>query len=890
MGPHVSRRNWYLLTNSLVLLWIALAIVATIIHRFVEQPLWLMVHVPLLGAATAAILIWSQHFADTLLRRRGPSGRLGLGVRLALHTVGAGLVIAGMLGAGLLLTLAGALLVGCAIVLHAVILMLQIRGALPTRFAPMVWFAVAASIVFLAGIAAGIAMVLAVDPALLERLAMSHLVLGVFGWIGLTALGVLSLLWPTVLRTQLGEGAGASVRFALPVLLAGLVIAAAGPLLGIPAVLALGVLVWLVGAGRLAVEGWREARAAPPQTFAAWSLAAAFGWAVLSAAALGGAALLAEDWASLGDDTLIVLGPLGAGFVVQLVIGALSHLVPVVLIGSPSSAAAAAAVLERGAAFRVFAFNGAIALYVLPMPSIVRVLLAALAAGVVTAFVALATRAIVVGRRALRAELAAGPSGRAARIAARRAQPAQPKPRRVGGVTAAFTVLALCVAGGVAADPVAAGISAVAPGAGVEASGQVTRVTVQVTGMRFDTGVIEVPYGNRLEVTFENTGTDVHDLTFENGARTQRLAPGESETIDVGVIGVDMAGWCTVAGHRQMGMELAVVVTGAPEGGGEASTGGGGGSAGGHAGGHEGSGAGDAAADIDWQREPAAGFTAWPALLAPAPEATVHAITLRAEETIEEVAPGITQARWTFGGSAPGPTLRGKIGDVFEITLINDGTIGHSIDFHAGALAPDEPMRTIAPGESLVYRFTATRAGIWMYHCSTMPMSMHIANGMFGAVIIDPPDLAPVAAEYVLVQGEVYLGAQGDVADAEKIAQERADLVAFNGYADQYLHQPLTANAGERIRVWVLDAGPNKPSSFHVSGGQFDTVYVEGAYTLRPDGPGGSQALGLQPAQGGFVELVFPEAGHYPFVTHRMSDAEKGARGVFEVGEAGTNG
>ena len=149
----------------------------------------------------------------------------------------------------------------------------------------------------------------------------------------------------------------------------------------------------------------------------------------------------------------------------------------------------------------------------------------------------------------------------------------------------------------------------------------------------------------------------------------------------------------------------------------------------------------------------------------------------RVTEVPLEVAPGVWQRRWTFNGQGVGPTLRGRVGDVFEITLINDGTMGHSVDFHAGAVAPDEPMRTIAPGETLSYRFTAQRAGIWMYHCSTMPMSMHIANGMFGAVIIDPPDLPKVDKEYFLVQSEMYLGPQGEPADAAKIAQERDDLV-----------------------------------------------------------------------------------------------------------------
>lgn len=104
----------------------------------------------------------------------------------------------------------------------------------------------------------------------------------------------------------------------------------------------------------------------------------------------------------------------------------------------------------------------------------------------------------------------------------------------------------------------------------------------------------------------------------------------------------------------------------------------------------------------------------------------------------------------------------------------------------------------------------------------------------------------------------------------------------FNGYANQYDHTPLPARVGERVRVWVLDAGPNRPSSFHVVGGQFDATYSEGAYLLQP-GAGDAQTLGLQAAQGGFVELTFPEPGDYPFVSHIMVDAERGAHGSFRV-------
>ena len=125
--------------------------------------------------------------------------------------------------------------------------------------------------------------------------------------------------------------------------------------------------------------------------------------------------------------------------------------------------------------------------------------------------------------------------------------------------------------------------------------------------------------------------------------------------------------------------------------------------------------------------------------------------------------------------------------------------------------------------------------------------------------------------------------------DAAKIAARRPDFVTFNGIANQYDQFPLAAEVGERVRIWAVVTGPNVPSSLHVVGGQFDTVYAEGGYHLQrgTDGfghtGGGSQALALQPAQGGFVELTFPEAGHYPVVSHIMSDAESGAHGIVRV-------
>jgi nitrite reductase (NO-forming) len=222
--------------------------------------------------------------------------------------------------------------------------------------------------------------------------------------------------------------------------------------------------------------------------------------------------------------------------------------------------------------------------------------------------------------------------------------------------------------------------------------------------------------------------------------------------------------------------------------------------------------------------------------------------------------------------------------------LTNRGDLGHSIDFHASRVAWDDEMRTIAPGESLVYEFTAEHTGVFMYHCGTPPTLHHIGNGMYGVIIVEPEDLAPVDQEFVLVQSELYLGPQGEPGDYGAMVADDWDAVVFNGYHNQYRHEPIAVDAGDRYRVWVLDAGPSENSAFHIVGTIFDTVWKEGAYLLRPDGTnGGSQVLDLQPAQGGFVEFSFAEDGLYPFVTHKFSNTTKGALGFFAVGDADTS-
>ncbi|WP_432135266.1 multicopper oxidase domain-containing protein [Streptomyces sp. bgisy154] len=888
-----ARAHWHLGVNAIVVVWLALFAAAATGHHFLPRSFWLLVHLLLLGAVTNAVVIWSGHFAASVLRLPEADRGTPAALRLACLNAGAVTVIGGMLVERWPVVLVGACLVAAAATAHAVWLVRLLRRALPGRFSMTVRYYTAASALLPAGAALGVLMArggLAGD--LSDRMLVAHEMINLLGWVGLTVAGTLVTLWPTMLRTRVADGAERAARTALPVLLAGLSAAVAGALLAPPALAAPGVAGYAAG---LVIAGgpWlREARAKTPNSFAAWSVAAGCLWLAGSLAALTGLLVSTTSWPAVAERMHQLTAPLAAGWIAQVLLGALSFLVPVVLGGGPTAVRAATAGLARAWPARLAVTNAALLLCVLPVPSAVRVACSLLLLVVLLHFLVLLVLTVVSGVRRRRAA-ARGDAG--APPAPAHAE-GRPGPHRVlGGVASGLAAVVLAVAGGGALDvrslPVAERSAATrADGGGVTPTGRTTTVDVTIRAMRFSPATVDVPAGNRLVVRLRNGGTDTHDLVLETGARTGRLGPGEQGTLDAGVVGRHLSGWCSVIGHRRSGMVFSVRVTHA-EGSGTARDGTGSGTTG--AAPHEHTAgtpaAGDSAAEaFDPMAEPADGFTARDAALPPAAEGPgprLHRRTLTVEEVRAEVAPGVRQTLWTFGGTAPGPVLRGRVGDTFEITLVNDGTIGHSIDFHAGALAPDGPMRTVQPGQSLTYRFRATRSGVWMYHCATMPMSLHIANGMFGAVIIDPPGLPRVDREFVLVQSEFYLGAQNGTADAGKVSTKQPDIVAFNGYANQYDHAPLTARAGERVRVWVLAAGPNLSSVFHVVGGQFDTVFREGAYALRPSGAerGGAQVLDLAPASGGFVELSFPEAGSYPFVTHVMTDAERGAHGVFRV-------
>ena len=897
--PLSERTTWHLWANSPMVFWLLSLLVVAVAHRWIAASAWLLVHLLLLGAITNAIVVWSQHFTDALLRRRiEPGSRRWQIIRLVALNLGVITVVTGMVVTHWLTTLVGAVVVGLAVAAHGTALWWQSRSALAPRFGVAVWFYVAAAWLLPFGAGFGATLAYGVPGGMQNRFTLVHAGLNLLGFVGLTVVGTLVTLWPTMLRTKMAEGTLPAARRALALLLGGLGTGIAGLLVGVQLLAAAGVLLYLAGLGSIWVPLIRAARKRPPATFSTWSAGAAMIWLTGAVTTLAGILAFSPSWESVATRVGMLTPVLTAGFAAQLLLGALTYLAPVVVGGGPAAIRTATAMLERGAVLRVILANGGLVLFLLPAPSIVHVLASSLVLGVYVSFLPLLVLAVRGALRARGAARSTAPRPRPAAVlpADDGAAPSRPKPpveavtgpRRTGLAVAAVSILALVAAAGVAADPLALGSGGTASAGAVVATGETTVVQVETRDMRFFPDNIEVPAGNTLVLEISNVDSDVHDLALDTGHNSGRIAPGETVTLDVGVVGRTIDGWCTVVGHRQMGMVLQIHAIGgdAPpvadgeepalpgasssdhtEQSGGANTGTG------------------AAADLDFMREPEAGFEAHPAELPPAGSETHHEVTMTVSEIELEVAAGVRQKLWTFNGTAPGPTLRGKVGDTFDITLINDGTIGHSIDFHAGSLAPDQPMRTIPPGEQLTYRFTATMSGIWMYHCGTMPMTAHIANGMFGAVVIDPPNLPEVDHEYLLVQSEFYLGGQGEAVDFDKLAADSPDIVAFNGYANQYDFQPLPARVGERVRFWVLPVGPNRGTSFHIVGGQFDTVFSEGAYQLRPGNAeaGGSQALGLTTAQGGFVELAFPEAGKYPMVSHVMIDAERGAHGFVQV-------
>ena len=290
--------------------------------------------------------------------------------------------------------------------------------------------------------------------------------------------------------------------------------------------------------------------------------------------------------------------------------------------------------------------------------------------------------------------------------------------------------------------------------------------------------------------------------------------------------------------------------------------------------------------------------------LKPLDPAPVKEVRLDTTHKMIEIAPGVKFSAWTFGDYVPGPTIRAKVGDKIRFSMTNRSDepvpgiqltaapMMHSMDFHAAMVSPQDKYRSIAPGQTISFDFTLNYPGVFMYHCGTPMILEHIASGMYGALIVEPREGYPtkVEREYVVIQSEFYAkpdpgkrkidGQPVFVLDSENLRKAAPNYTVFNGVHNGMVKKPLKAKPGERVRLFVLNVGPSKTSSFHVVGTIFDRVWIDG----NPDNQfRGMQTVLLGSSNSAIVEFIIPEAGQYIMVDHHFANASQGALGLIDA-------
>ncbi len=275
-----------------------------------------------------------------------------------------------------------------------------------------------------------------------------------------------------------------------------------------------------------------------------------------------------------------------------------------------------------------------------------------------------------------------------------------------------------------------------------------------------------------------------------------------------------------------------------------------------------------------------------PAALAPVPVGPVVHVRLVIRHAVVSIAPGIRYDAWTFDGTAPGPVIHARVGQRVVVTLVNDAPMPHSVDFHAAQVAPNLDFSDVLAGKSKTFSFVASVPGVFMYHCGTAPAFVHIANGMYGAIVVEPKNMPHADHQYVLVSSEWYLDRSGLTApaalDVTKAENMTPDWVTWNGYAGQYKSHPLTAEPGQTVRFWVVDAGPSLNTEFHVVGTMLERAWLNADLV---DEPQHDVQTAIVPAGGGGVfDVKIGERGIFPFVSHSFASVQLGEVGLLNVG------
>ena len=278
----------------------------------------------------------------------------------------------------------------------------------------------------------------------------------------------------------------------------------------------------------------------------------------------------------------------------------------------------------------------------------------------------------------------------------------------------------------------------------------------------------------------------------------------------------------------------------------------------------------------------------------PPPVNRDHAALVKVKmETIEKtmkMADGVDYTYWTFNGDVPGQMIRVREGDTVEVEFSNNpnSTVPHNVDFHASTGPGGGAAATFtAPGRTSTFRWKALQSGLYIYHCAVAPVGMHIGNGMYGLVLVEPKEGLPkVDKEFYIVQGDFYTkGKYGEPGlqpfDMDKAIREDADYVVFNGHVGAIAgDNALKAKVGETVRMYVGNGGPNLVSSFHVIGEIFDKVYVEGGKLINEN----VQSTLIPAGGAAIIEFKVDIPGSFTIVDHSIFRAfNKGALGQLVV-------
>ena len=265
-------------------------------------------------------------------------------------------------------------------------------------------------------------------------------------------------------------------------------------------------------------------------------------------------------------------------------------------------------------------------------------------------------------------------------------------------------------------------------------------------------------------------------------------------------------------------------------------------------------------------------------------------VNLETTELIGQLADGTTYKYWTYNNKVPGPFVRVRVGDTVEVKLTNaaNSENPHNVDFHAVTGPGGGGVATMAsPGETKGFTFKALNPGLYVYHCAAPMAAQHIANGMYGLILVEPEGgMSKADREFYLMQGEIYteqaFGTEGLNAESiDKLLDEKPEYYVFNGASDSFMKSPLVAKQGENVRIFFGVGGPNKTSSFHVIGEIFDKAYPLASITSAPMTD--VQTITVPPGGAAVTEFKVEVPGNFILVDHALSRLQRGLKGVLKV-------